>query len=181
MSQAEENFRSAVAILEDLARFDPNNTDWQRSVAQSYDQLAAMLGRQALAAAVVGTSSSLTAAFSETVLYYGKSLAVRKMLTAKDPENLTLQQYELGRVHANLATVRWAQWKLAQKREEFDLAKDMFQQARNECEFAREMFQQVSTAEPDNIYWKRSLALANDCLTSADTSLGTGAPVKVAD
>jgi predicted Zn-dependent protease len=86
VSQAEENFRSAVAILEYLARFDPNNTDWQRSVAQSYEQLAAMLGRQALAAAVVGTSSSLTAAFSETVLYYGKSLAVRKMLTAKDPE-----------------------------------------------------------------------------------------------
>jgi tetratricopeptide (TPR) repeat protein len=179
LGKAEENFRSAVTVLEELARSDSNNTQWQRALAQAYDRLATMLGRQAYAAARspgfnlpaagTGTSSSSTGIFTETLLYYAKSLEIRQTLAAKDPENLTWQS-ELGASHANLATVRWTQGQLAQDLAEFELAADMFRQARKEFEFARDMFQQVCMAEPDNINWQRDLASANRWLARFDKS-----------
>ncbi len=76
--QALAQYRKSLAIREKLAASDPKNSDWQRDLSVSFNNVAGILEAQGER--------------EQALAQYRKSLAIREKLAASDPKNSDWQR-----------------------------------------------------------------------------------------
>ncbi len=123
--------QSALTKCQKLAASDPKNSDWQRDLSVSYDNVAGILQAQGERA--------------EALVQYGKSLAIREKLAASDPKNSDWQR-DLSVSYDNVAGILQAQGERAQALVQYGKS--------------LAISEKLATSDPQNAQWQTDLAVS---------------------
>jgi serine/threonine-protein kinase len=143
LSKASEAHRQALVLVQELARRDPVNSDWQLRLAAAHFWVGYARYRY----------GDLDGALDQ----FREYLAVAERNAARDPEDL-VWHVEVGYAHSNIATVLQDQGNLEGALRTFRLTMDAERRA--------------VALEPDNTEYRLSLANSHNTVGDALSSLG---------
>jgi tetratricopeptide (TPR) repeat protein len=144
LTDALQSYQAQLAIVERLAKADPDNTMGQRDLSVSYNKIGNILSSQ-------GKLTDALRSFSD-------GLAIVERLAKADPNN-TQWQYDLGFSNERIGDVLVAQGNLAGAMKSY--------RARHE------IITHLAKADPNNAQWQRDLSVSYNKIGSVLVQQGT--------
>jgi tetratricopeptide (TPR) repeat protein len=133
LAGAEQAYRASLAVAEQLAKADPNNTQWQRDLSVSQNNIGRVLRAQG---ELAGAEQA-----------YRASLAVAERLAKADPSNAQRQR-DLSVSHDNIGQVLSAQGDLAGAEQAYRAS--------------LAVAERLARADPSNAQWRRDLSVSQN-------------------